>query len=125
VQDFVGQTIRLTGTVSADATQIAVGSGMIPITCERPATLRGGAEVEVSMRPEDLLLQNAARPGEIGLAGDVMEVTYFGDRRECVIRVAGAADQTIVVNAAKSQNVAAGDRIFLAVDGARMKLWPR
>src|SRR6185503_8907762 len=37
VQDFVGQTIRLTGTVNADATQIAIGSGMIPITRDHAA----------------------------------------------------------------------------------------
>jgi hypothetical protein len=51
-------------------------------------------------------------------------VTYFGDRRECVIRIEGTADQTVVVNAPKSQSIAPGDRIFLVVDGARMKLWP-
>ena len=124
VQDFVGETIRLAGTVNADATQIAVGSGMIPIACERPATLRGGMEVEVSMRPEDVLLQTSVRSGDVGLAGNIAEVTYFGDRRECVVRIEGAADQIVVVNAAKSQSIAPGDRIFLIVDGARMKLWP-
>ena len=123
VQDFVGQTIRLTGTVNADATVVAVGSGMIPIACERPAGFRGGTEVEVSMRPEDVLLQSSVRPGEAGLPGEVVEVTYCGDRRECVVRIEGTADQTVVVNAAKSQSIVPGDRIFLVVDGARMKLW--
>ena len=125
VQDFVGQTIRLTGTVNADATQIAIGSGMIPITREHAATLRGGAEVEISMRPEDVLLQSSVRLGEVGLAGNIVEVTYFGDRLECVIHIVGTVDQTVIVNAAKLRSIAPGDRIFLVVDGAGMKLWPR
>jgi ABC-type Fe3+/spermidine/putrescine transport system ATPase subunit len=125
VQDFVGQTIRLTGTVNADATQIAIGSGMIPVASERAATLRAGAEIEVSTRPEDVLLQSSARPSDVGLAGNVVGVTYFGDRLECAIRIAGTADQTVVVNAPKWQSVAPGDRVFLVVDGTRIKLWPR
>jgi ABC-type Fe3+/spermidine/putrescine transport system ATPase subunit len=125
VQDFVGQTIRVTGTVNADATQIAIGSSVIPIAGERPETLRGGGGIEVSMRPEDVLLQTAARPGDSGLAGHVVEVTYYGDRLECAIRIDGTDDQIVVVNAEKRQSVAAGDRVFLGIDGARIKLWPR
>ena len=125
VQDFVGETIRLTGTVNPGATQIAIGTGVVPIACERPEKLRGGAEIEVSIRPEDVLLQTSVQPGQVGLTGDVVEVTYFGDRRECVVRIAGTANQTVVVNAAKSQSIAPGDRIFLVVDGAEMKLWPK
>lgn len=125
VQDFVGQTIRLTGAVNDDATQIAIGSGMIPIAGERPAVLRGGAEIEVSMRPEDVVLQAAARPGDVGLGGHVVEVTYFGDRLECAIRIEGTANQTVVVTAPKRQSVSLGDRVFLVVDATRIKLWPR
>ena len=125
VQDFVGQTIRVTGTVNSDATQIAIGSGMIPIASVRPATLRAGAEIEVSMRPEDVLLQSSARPSDVGLAGNVVEVTYFGDRLECAIRIEGTADQTVVVNAPKWQSIATGDRVFLVVDRTRIKVWPR
>jgi ABC-type Fe3+/spermidine/putrescine transport system ATPase subunit len=123
VQDFVGQTIRVTGTVNADATQIAIGNGMIPIACERPATLCGGAEIDVSMRPEDVMLQTSARPGDVGLAGNVVEVTYFGDRLECAIRIEGTVNQTVVVNAPKRERVALGDRVFLIVDATRIKLW--
>ena len=125
VQDFVGQTIRVTGTVNTDATQVAIGSGMIPIAGERPATMRAGGEIEVSMRPEDVMLQASARPGDIGLAGNVVEVTYFGDRLECAIRIEGTVSQTVVVNVPKRQTVALGDRVFLVVDVTRIKLWSR
>jgi ABC-type Fe3+/spermidine/putrescine transport system ATPase subunit len=125
VQDFVGQTIRATGTVNADMTQIAIGAGMIPIACERPAAMRGGGEIEVSIRPEDVMLQTSARPGDLGLAGTVVEVTYFGDRLECAVRIEGPADHTVVVTAPKRQSVTLGQRVFLAIDASRIKLWPR
>jgi ABC-type Fe3+/spermidine/putrescine transport system ATPase subunit len=125
VQDFVGQTIRVTGALNADATQVAIGSAAIPIGGERPASLRGGEEVEVSIRPEDVVLQSSAHSGDAGVFASVVEVTYFGDRLECTVRIDGAANDTVIVNAPKWQKVAAGDRVFLVIDGTRITLWPR
>jgi len=51
-------------------------------------------------------------------------VTYYGDRLEYAIRIDGADEQPVTVDAAKRQRAALGDRIHLAIDGARIKLWP-
>ncbi|HXQ49931.1 MAG TPA: ABC transporter ATP-binding protein [Stellaceae bacterium] len=120
VQDFVGQTIRLRGIAEGDGTRIRIGGSTLAVR----EAMRAGAAVEVSMRPEDVLLLSEAGAGDSGLAGQIVEVTYYGDRLECAIRIDGAEDQMVVVNAEKRQSVAAGDRVFLGIDTARVKLWP-
>jgi ABC-type Fe3+/spermidine/putrescine transport system ATPase subunit len=124
VQDFVGRTIRLRGAIEGDTERprVRIGSGVIETAGDGP--LRAGTAVEVSMRPEDVTLQASAKPDGNCLAGHVVEVTYYGDRLEYAIRIDGADEQLVTVNAAKRQRAALGDRIHLAIDGARIKLWP-
>jgi hypothetical protein len=69
-------------------------------------------------------LQASVGPDGNCLAGHVVEVTYYGDRLEYAIRIDGADEQPVTVDAAKRQRAALGDRIHLAIDGARIKLWP-
>ena len=83
---------------------------------------RGGRGVDAARRRTAAERRRAA--GDSGLAGQIVEVTYYGDRLECAIRIDGAEDQIVVVNAEKRQSVAAGDRVFLGIDTARVKLWP-
>jgi ABC-type Fe3+/spermidine/putrescine transport system ATPase subunit len=125
VQDFVGETIRMAGTVAADAKEIAIGRSMIAIAGAQTEALRAGEEIEVALRPEDVVLLSAAAPGAAGVAGHAVEVTYYGDRLECAVRIDGAEDQIVVVTAAKRQSVAAGDPVLLGLDGARITLWQR
>ena len=75
------------------------------------------------MRPEDVLLHASSDPGNNCLAGHIVEMTYYGDRLECTIRIEGT-DELVVVNAQKRQSVAPGDRVFLGTNGARVRLWP-
>ena len=125
VQDFVGHTIRLRGVAEDDAQhpRVRIGSHAIGVAAHGHGTLRAGSPVEVSMRPENVLLQVKSDSGNNCLAGHVVEITYYGDRLECAIRIEGT-DQQVVVNAEKRQSVAPGDRVFLGVDGARVRLWP-
>ena len=125
MQDFVGETIRLRGAVAGDGTplRIRIGGGTIEASGVGPPALRFGSAVEVSMRPEDVRLQATAAAGDNGLAGHVVEVTYYGDRLECAIRIDGLDDQ-VVVNAERGQGLAPSNRVFLAIDRARVKLWP-
>ena len=75
------------------------------------------------MRPEDVRLKLSPDSGDNGLAGRIVEVTYYGARLECVIRIDGT-DQQVVVNAETRQATAPGDPVFLVIDKARVRIWP-
>jgi ABC-type Fe3+/spermidine/putrescine transport system ATPase subunit len=126
VQDFVGRTIKLRGMIAGDAERlrVRVGSRTVEAGDSNRGTFHPGTAVEVSMRPEDVLLHTESDPGTSNcLVGNILEVTYYGDRCECTIRIDGT-DEQVVVSAKKRLGAAAGDRIFLSIDGARLKLWP-
>jgi iron(III) transport system ATP-binding protein len=123
VQDFVGRTIKLRGLAEDDRERLRVRIGSRAIEVGAPATLRPGTAVEVSTRPEDVSLLTKSDPGDNCLAGEIVEVTYYGDRLECTIRIDGT-NEHVVVDAEKRRTAAPGDRVFLGVDGARIRLWP-
>ena len=124
VQDFVGETIRLRGAIEGDGPplRVRIGGSAVEAAGVGHETLRSGNAVEVSMRPEDVRLKLSSDPGDNGFAGRIAEVTYYGARHECVIRIDGS-DQQVVVNAATGQGRAPGDSVFLVVDRARVKIW--
>ena len=127
VQDFVGQTIWLLGQLDSEARRplVRIGGGTVEVAPDRLQGLSHGAAVEVSVRVEDIHLQHqAGGADDDGLPGEIIDVTYFGDRQECAVRVTGAETQVIVVNTIKSRALAPGDKVALRIDGARMTIWP-
>ena len=125
VQDFVGETIRLRGSIAAEGPplRIQIGGSTIEASDAGHRTLRSGSAVEVSVRPEDVRLNANSLSSKNELAGHVVDVTYYGDRLECTIRIDGL-HEPVVVNADRRQPVNAKDRAFLAIDGTRVRLWP-
>jgi ABC-type Fe3+/spermidine/putrescine transport system ATPase subunit len=124
VEDFVGRTIRLRGVVEGDAPRPRVRIGSGAIEAAGSETLRPGAAVEVSMRPEDVTVQTTPDPDGNGLAGCIIDVTYYGDRLEYAIRIDGPDEQVVTVEGEKRRSVLPGSRIHLGIDAARTKLWP-
>jgi ABC-type Fe3+/spermidine/putrescine transport system ATPase subunit len=125
VQGFVGQTIRLRGVVEGGSEQqrVRIGSRAIELAAGRQTTVRSGTEVEVSIRPEDVVLLAASDGLGNDLAGEVSGVTYYGDHLECTIRV-DDTDQQVVVNIEKHRKPAPGDRVFLRMDETQVRVWP-
>jgi ABC-type Fe3+/spermidine/putrescine transport system ATPase subunit len=125
VQGFVGQTIRLCGVAENDAERpsVRIGSRVIELAASVQNRFRSGTEVEVSIRPEDVrLLPKSDGIGNC-LAGEIVEVTYYGDHLECTIRI-DDTDQQVVVSTEKHRKAAQGDCVFLSLDGTRVSLWP-
>lgn len=121
VQDFVGRTITLRGLAESDGERVRIGSQTIAVGAH--ATVRPGTAVEVSTRPEHVRLLTKSDADGNCLAGTVVEVTYYGDRLEYAISI-DETDELVVVDAEKGQRAAPGDRVFLGIDGARIRLWP-
>src|SRR5262249_39693022 len=116
--------IRLCGMIEGDAgrPRIRIGTGTIEATIEGPPG--PGRAIEVTMRPEDVTLQPSSGPSGHCLAGQIVRVAYYGDRLEYAIRIDGQQEQVVTVDADKRQRAAPGDRVYLAFDTARLKLWP-
>ena len=130
-QGFIGDTIRLRGTVKATGAVLRVETGASII--EVPSgdvpggdsgTMRAGDAVEITARPEDLQLHATAPAGLNQLAGRVADVTYYGGRIECLVRLDGADEQTIAMNVEKHRKLAVGDEVFIGVDPMRIRIWP-
>jgi ABC-type Fe3+/spermidine/putrescine transport system ATPase subunit len=121
VQDFVGRTITLRGLAEGDGERVRIGSQTIAVGAH--GTVRPGTAVEVSTRPEHVRLLTKSDADDNCLAGTVVEVTYYGDRLEYAISI-DETDELVVVDAEKGQRAAPGDRVFLGIDGARIRLWP-
>jgi ABC-type Fe3+/spermidine/putrescine transport system ATPase subunit len=124
VRDFVGRTIKLRGTIEGAAGRISirVGSHVIHAASDRHKHLCPGAAVEVAIRPEDVRLELA---GDLDncLAGRLIEASYYGDRFEFTVQIEGTDDR-VVVSADKHRSAMAGERVFLAIDEANLKVWP-
>jgi ABC-type Fe3+/spermidine/putrescine transport system ATPase subunit len=125
VQDFVGRTIRLHGVTegSAERPRVRIGSSVIEIAGSDHGRVHPGTAVEVWMRPEDVLLRTKSDPPNSCLAGHIIEVAYYGDRLECALRIEGTNEQ-VVVSADKRLVVVKGDRIFLDIQAAHLRVWP-
>ena len=115
VQGFVGGILRFAGAVEPNG--VRVGASLIAVATNGAAP---HTAVEITVRPEDVAL----RPDGAGIAGRIIEATYFGDRIECTIGIDGAPDQIVVVNVAKREVRAAGERVVLALDPAQVRVWP-
>jgi ABC-type Fe3+/spermidine/putrescine transport system ATPase subunit len=125
VQDFVGRTIRMRGMIEGetDRLRVRIGSRAIEIADGNRGKLLTGTAVEVLTRPEDVLLQTGPDPGNSCLVGHIIEMTYYGDRFECTIRIEGTGEE-VVVSADKRLDAVAGDRIFLGIARAHVRRWP-
>jgi ABC-type Fe3+/spermidine/putrescine transport system ATPase subunit len=125
VQGFVGETLRLRGSIAGEGNprRVQVGHCVIEVEESGNPALSSGSVVEISVRPEDVRLQSGSGPADNALTGEVVEVMYLGNRLECVIRIDGL-DEPVLLNADRRQKLAAKDRIVLAVDRTCVRLWP-
>jgi ABC-type Fe3+/spermidine/putrescine transport system ATPase subunit len=126
VQEFVGRTVTLRGTAAGTTAspRVRIGAGEIEIAPEGRLVPGAGGLIEISLRPEDIALSRSGSPGVNVVTGDVVEVNYYGDRLECVIRIDDGGEQIVVIDAGKREAISVGDRAFLTIDATRLRLWP-
>ena len=126
VRDFVGEAIRLRGTITESGSgrfRIQVGACLIESNDSNRVDLPPGGTVEVSFRPEDVRLQTYSAPADGGLVGSVVETTYFGDRLECAIRIDGV-EEPLMIKIERRQRLQPAERVVLHVDPACLRIWP-
>ena len=111
VAEFLGRVNRIERTAD-DATAGIVRIGSTVLRC--PPAL--AAHRELLVRPEDIAVQ-AAPAGDVE-AATVVQRVFLGDRVH--LRVQGSAGAPLLVDVASDAGHAAGDRLRLTVDPARL-----
>ncbi len=123
VQSFIGQCINVRGRVvgaGAERHVEVAGQGRVAVPPDQLPAIGDG--VWLSVRPEHVaIVANGVEPAPNQLAAVVDDVAYVGDRYECTLRL-GEAE--IVLEAPRTLDLRAGQRVLLALDAAAIKVWP-
>jgi putative spermidine/putrescine transport system ATP-binding protein len=93
VAEFVGENNRLAGVITAaseDSCEVRIPSGD-SITVERPPDLGVGAAVLVYLRPERVMIGQAAESCGNNLLAKVVDVTFLGDHTRLQLEMPGNA----------------------------------
>ncbi len=111
VTDFVGSTNlvpgHVVGAVGGELYRVETACG--PLVCAIPGGAGAGREVIVSVRPEDVSIDDRQQP-EGSWEATVDQVIFLG---ECVDCRLNAGDVSLRVRAHPSLRVRRGDRVFL------------
>jgi len=125
VSDFLGRTIVLEGTLNkTDGGQwVELTHGArLAIDSAQLDSLRDGAAVRLSARPENIEILPAAALGKNQIDGVVEQVDYLGDRFEYHVRTAGAL---LVLSAPKRDRYGSGAKIRLSFEPSCLSVHPR
>jgi len=116
VQNFVGTSITLSGVIEQG--QIRVGESLLP---HDPQSLLDGANVDIVARPEHVTMQRAGG----GVKGVITQLSNFGHSVECVIQLAGAKDQSVLLSASPAEGYAIGQEVFIRLDPNQARVFSR
>ena len=125
VQDFVGETIRLRGSIAGEGPPLRIRIGGCTIeAADAHPTLRSGSAVEVSLRPEDVRLHagSASHGKWTRGAHRRRDVLRRPARMRGPHRRAGRAGASSTPTRGSRWRQRTG--AFLAVDRTRVRLWP-
>jgi iron(III) transport system ATP-binding protein len=116
VQNFVGTSITLSGVIEQG--QIRVGDSLLSHDSQN---LSDGVNVDITARPEHVTMQ---REGG-GVKGVITQLSNFGHSIECVIQLAGAKNQSILLNASRAEGYAIGQEVFIRFDPSQFRVFSR
>jgi ABC-type Fe3+/spermidine/putrescine transport system ATPase subunit len=135
VRDFLGQTVVLTGRVTAPASGQAAGSVTVAMNgtlsgCTltgrnaAEAALAPGTAATIAIRPEDIRVapDDAGSPDVPQLLGTIDALSFVGDRYEA--RVTFGGEHAIVLLLTRAREWREGERVRLAFPPELVSVWP-
>jgi ABC-type Fe3+/spermidine/putrescine transport system ATPase subunit len=126
VHSFLGTSIRFEGKWREDSQgaclELMDRYRLRPEPDAKAKKVAAGGRVLAALRPEDLQMVAARRPAqENEIEAEVRDVINLGDRYELALT---GCDAEFVLEVSKRHRVQTGERVLLAVDAARIKVWP-
>jgi len=127
VHSFLGTSIRFDGKWVQDGQGTCLqltDRYRIKVDCRSDSSINTATDGRalVTLRPEDLRIvpeQRQAQDNEI--EAEVRDVINLGDRYELALK---GCNTEFVLEVSKRHRFTAGERVLLAVDAARVKVWP-
>ncbi len=123
VLDFVGQSTRLAGTVTAtEGGMVSVGTALGPVRA--PGAFARGARVVVAVRPEAMALDGAGEAMN-RVTARVSEISFLGSRTQLHLDLpAEGEDRGVVELPRLPEGVTPGSRVTLAFREADTMVFP-
>ena len=127
VRDFLGKCVVLQGQLAESRGTVGridlpEAGGRLVYDRERaPTVATAGTRVLVSVRPEDIDVVDDPGGGENMIEGTVETLLFVGDRTECRVRV---GNETVVVYVPRGRELRQGQRVFLRLPVAAVRIWP-
>jgi len=135
VRDFLGQTVVLSGRVTAPASAQAAGSVAVAMNgplsgctlagrSAAPATLAPGAAATIAIRPEDIRVvpDDSGEREAHHLLGTIDTLSFVGDRYEARVTLGGA--HYIVLLLTRTRDWREGERVRLGFPPELVSVWP-
>ena len=134
VRDFLGKTFLLPGKIlgitdhQVDVEILQVGGASLAVQRSKlPASANGlpgvGQLVMVAIRPEQIALTGKAAGGQSNLIqANLQAVQFLGDRYEYTVAL---GSETRVLVSPASQQLRAGEKVYLELKPEGITLWPR
>jgi iron(III) transport system ATP-binding protein len=125
VADFMGNVNLLPGRIvgAANGTAQIMIAGTLPVEMVLPAGFAAGDDIDVAVRPEDVVLAAPAQANGHGAPAKVADRTFLGNISEYYVTF--GADQHLRVQTHPKQDFAIGDPVSVTVDAAHISLFPR
>jgi len=123
VLDFVGQSMRLGGTVAAASPgEVTVETRLGPVRA--PGAFAPGSRVVVAVRPEAVTLTGAPPGGHNALAAQVSEVSFLGSRTQLHLDLPAGEDRGVVELPRLPAGIGPGSAVALAFPVADTMVFP-
>jgi iron(III) transport system ATP-binding protein len=125
VADFMGNVNLLPGRIIAAANgsaQLLVADAL-QVEAPLPTGLSAGDDVDVAVRPENVLLTSPTAGNGSGAKAQVNDRTFLGSISEYYVTLGN--DQTLRVQTHPKQEFAVGDMVHVAVDTGQISIFPR
>jgi iron(III) transport system ATP-binding protein len=125
VADFMGNVNLLPARIlsATNGTAQLLVAGTLAIEAPLPAGLSAGDDVDVAVRPENVLLTPAAAANGSGARAQVADQTFLGSISEYYVSLGN--DQMLRVQTHPKQEFAVGETVHVAVDTGQISIFPR
>ncbi len=132
VESFLGSTIQLEGTIVTEDQQglqmeLVAGARLQAVSRTSVDKLIPGRKVTVTIRPEDLVIQqNHGSTQQNILTCQVESITRLGSSYEVLVRLGDQFHKLVMSrDAVQSTGIAGGQSVHLHLPMESMRLWPR
>ena len=125
VADFMGNVNLLPARIVAAANGTArfLIAETLAVEAPLPQGFAAGDEVDVAVRPENVLLEGAGKANGSGTRAQVTDRTFLGSTSEYYVTL--GRDHTLRVQTHPKYDFSVGDTVHVAVDSAQISVFPR